>query len=40
MGKKTGGKVYEIKASHVVFISHAREVAAILETAAKNAKIK
>jgi pimeloyl-ACP methyl ester carboxylesterase len=40
MGKKTGGKVYEIKASHVVFISHAREVAAILETAAKTAKVK
>ncbi|MCR8560328.1 alpha/beta hydrolase [Mucilaginibacter sp. BJC16-A38] len=39
MGKKTGGKVYEIKASHVVFISHAKEVATILETAAKSARI-
>jgi pimeloyl-ACP methyl ester carboxylesterase len=38
MGKKTGGKVYEIKASHLVFISHPKEVADIIETAAKNAK--
>jgi pimeloyl-ACP methyl ester carboxylesterase len=39
MGKKTGGKVYEIKASHLVFISHPKEVADIIETAAKNSKL-
>jgi len=39
MGKKTGGKVYEIKASHVVYVSHAKEVAAIIETAAKRTRI-
>lgn len=38
MGKKTGGKVYEIKASHLVFISHPKEVADIIDTAAKAAK--
>jgi pimeloyl-ACP methyl ester carboxylesterase len=38
MGKKTGGKVYEIKASHLVFISHPKEVADIIEAAAKGAK--
>jgi len=38
MGEKTGGKVYEIKASHLVFISHPKEVADIIETAAKGIK--
>ncbi|NCD71249.1 alpha/beta hydrolase [Mucilaginibacter agri] len=37
MGKRTGGKVTEIKSSHLVFISHAKEVADIIETAAKSA---
>ena len=36
MGKKTGGKIIEIKSSHVVFLSHAKEVADIIDTAAKN----
>jgi pimeloyl-ACP methyl ester carboxylesterase len=36
MGKRTGGKVTEIKSSHVVFISHAKEVADIIEAAAKG----
>jgi pimeloyl-ACP methyl ester carboxylesterase len=40
MGKRAGGKVSEIKASHLVFISHAREVADIIEAAAKGALTK
>jgi pimeloyl-ACP methyl ester carboxylesterase len=40
MGKKTGGKVYEIKASHLVFISHPKEVADIIEAAAKASSNK
>ncbi len=36
MGKRTGGKVTEIKSSHVVFISHPKEVADIIEAAAKG----
>jgi pimeloyl-ACP methyl ester carboxylesterase len=36
MGKRTGGKVYEIKASHLVFISHPKEVADIIEAAARH----
>ena len=38
MGKRTGGKVSEIKSSHVVFISHPKEVADIIEAAAKAVK--
>lgn len=37
MGKRTGGKVFEIKGSHLIFISHPEEVADIIEEAAKNA---
>src|ERR1700744_5169339 len=40
MGKRAGSKVTEIKGSHVVFISHPKEVAEIIETAAKNAQAK
>jgi len=40
MGKRTGGKVSEIKGSHVIFISHPEEVAAVIETAAKTASAK
>jgi pimeloyl-ACP methyl ester carboxylesterase len=40
MGKRAGGKVYEIKGSHVIFISHAKEVADIIEAAAKGAASK
>jgi len=40
MAKRTGGKTSEINASHVVFISHAREVADIIEDATKTAKAK
>jgi pimeloyl-ACP methyl ester carboxylesterase len=36
MGKRTGGKVSEIKASHLVFISHPKEVADVIEAAAKG----
>ncbi|MES1215283.1 MAG: alpha/beta hydrolase [Bacteroidota bacterium] len=36
MGKRTGGTVTEIKGSHVLFISHAREVADIIDKAAKS----
>jgi pimeloyl-ACP methyl ester carboxylesterase len=36
MGKRTGGKIFEIKSSHVVFISHPEFVANIIETAAKT----
>lgn len=36
MVKRSGAKVTEIKASHVVFISHPKEVAAVIETAANN----
>ncbi len=40
MGKRTGGKVSEIKGSHLIFISHADEVADIIEDAAKNSLVK
>jgi pimeloyl-ACP methyl ester carboxylesterase len=36
MGKRTGGKGAEIKASHLVFISQAQKVAEIIEKAAKG----
>ena len=35
--KRAGSKVTEIKASHVVFISHAKEVAKVIEEAAEAA---
>jgi len=38
MAKRTGGKISEIKGSHVIFISHPKEVANIIEAAAKEAK--
>ena len=37
MAKRANSKVTEIKASHVSFISHPAEVAAVIEEAAKNA---
>jgi len=37
MAKRANAKVTEIKASHVAFISHAEEVAAVIEEAAKSA---
>lgn len=37
MSKRAGSKVTEIKASHVVFISHAKEVAKVIEEAAEAA---
>jgi len=40
MGKRAGGKVFEIKGSHVIFISHAKEVANIIESAAKGSAVK
>jgi pimeloyl-ACP methyl ester carboxylesterase len=36
MGKRTGGKVSEVKSSHAVYVSHPNEVAALIETAAKS----
>ena len=38
--KRAGSKVFEIKASHVVFISHPEEVAEIIEAAAKESAVK
>ncbi len=40
MGKRTNGTVSEIKGSHLIFISHPEEVAAVIETAAKAALSK
>jgi pimeloyl-ACP methyl ester carboxylesterase len=40
IGHRTGGKVYEIKASHVSFISHPKEVADVIETEAKGVAAK
>jgi len=37
MGKRANAKITEIKASHVAFISHPQEVAAVIEAAAKGA---
>jgi len=36
MAKRSGGKVFEIKASHLVFISQAKAVANIIDDAAKG----
>jgi len=38
MAKRAGGKISEIKGSHVIFISHPEEVANIIEAAAKATK--
>jgi pimeloyl-ACP methyl ester carboxylesterase len=38
MAKRAGSKVTEIKASHVAFISHPKEVAAVIEAAANGVK--
>jgi pimeloyl-ACP methyl ester carboxylesterase len=40
MAKRSGGKVFEIKASHLVFISQAKAVADIIEDAAKGTATK
>jgi pimeloyl-ACP methyl ester carboxylesterase len=40
MGKRSGGKVFEIKASHLVFISQAKAVADIIDDAAKGITTK
>ena len=40
MARRANGKVTEIKSSHVVFISHAKEVADIIEAAAMGAVAK
>ena len=40
MGKRTGGKVSELKASHLGFISHPKDVADVIEAAAKGAGSK
>ncbi len=39
MGQRTGGKVSEIKGSHLIFISHPDTVAAVVEDAAVNALV-
>jgi len=36
MGKRAGGKITELKGSHVIFISRAKEVADVIEAAAKG----
>jgi pimeloyl-ACP methyl ester carboxylesterase len=36
MGKRSGGKMFEIKASHLVFISQAKAVANVIDDAAKG----
>jgi pimeloyl-ACP methyl ester carboxylesterase len=38
MGKRANAKITEIKASHVAFISHPKEVAAVIEAAANGVK--
>ena len=38
MAKRAGSKVSEIKSSHVSFISHPKEIAAVIETAANSVK--
>jgi pimeloyl-ACP methyl ester carboxylesterase len=40
MAKRAGGNISEIKGSHVIFISHPKEVADVIEAAAKGSKIK
>ena len=40
MGKRAGGKVSEIKGNHVIFISHPKEVADVIEAAAKGSAVK
>lgn len=40
MARRAGGKVTEIKGSHVIFISHPKEVAEVIEAAAKEAVMK
>lgn len=40
MANRSGGKVFEIKASHLVFISQAKDVADIIDNAAKATLIK
>jgi hypothetical protein len=37
MAKRAKAKITEIKASHVAFISHPQEVAAVIEAAANGA---
>src|ERR1700722_947594 len=39
MGQRTGGKVSEIAGSHLIFISHPDQVAAVVEEAAVNALV-
>ncbi len=39
MGKRTGGKVTEIKGSHLIFISQAQAVADVIDAAAKSIKM-
>jgi pimeloyl-ACP methyl ester carboxylesterase len=38
MAKRAGSQVIELQGSHAIFLSHAREVAALIEKAAKEAK--
>jgi pimeloyl-ACP methyl ester carboxylesterase len=40
MGKRAGGNVSEVKGSHVIFMSHPKEVAAVIERAAKGTASK
>jgi hypothetical protein len=38
MAKRAQSQVIELPGSHAIFLSHAREVAALIERAAKTAK--
>ena len=40
MGKRAGGKITELKGSHVIFISRPKEVADVIEAAAKGSPAK
>jgi hypothetical protein len=40
MYKRSGTKITELNGSHVIFISKPKEVAAVIETAAKEADKK
>jgi hypothetical protein len=40
MYKRAGAKVTELHSSHVVFISHPKDVADVIEAAAKGSAVK
>lgn len=38
--KRMGSRTIEIKASHAVFMSHPKEIAAVIESAARDAAVR